>query len=184
MRLRVVAMRENGSSRCAFCAIMKRKLHTKTMFQKKLRDVFERFARRSSIIVGSGAAFCTAIALIIIWLWLGPLSHFSNTWQLAINTLTTISTFLMVFLLQNSQNHDTAALHVKLNELIRIHKDARNVVIGAERFDDRELALENEKFLEVLRKTTDGHPLPGPLPVHKNQKHKNGDYETPVELSE
>src|SRR6266436_2655580 len=82
-------------------------------------DAFRVFARRSSSMLGSAWAFAAALLVIVVWLVTGPVFQFSNTWQLIINTATTIITFLMVFLIQNTQNRDAKAVHLKLDELIR-----------------------------------------------------------------
>jgi len=88
-------------------------------------DAFRVFARHSSIALGSAWAFAGAVLVILVWVLTGPMFHFSDTWQLVINTATTIVTFLMVFLIQNTQNRDAKAVHLKLDELIRALKDAR-----------------------------------------------------------
>jgi len=88
-------------------------------------DAFRVFARHSSIALGSAWAFAGAVLVILVWILTGPTFHFSDTWQLVINTATTIVTFLMVFLIQNTQNRDAKAVHLKLNEPIRALKDAR-----------------------------------------------------------
>ena len=88
---------------------------------------------------GSSAAFALALAVIAVWILTGPIFHYSDTWQLVINTGTTIVTFLMVFLIQNSQNRDGVALQAKLDELIRAHQDARDTYMGIERLDDVEV---------------------------------------------
>ena len=85
------------------------------MHRKK--NFFERFANWATNATGSSAAFLTAVAIILIWIVTGPVFHYSDTWQLIINTGTTIVTFLMVFLIQKSQNKDSKAIHLKLNEL-------------------------------------------------------------------
>ena len=97
-------------------------------------DVFRIFARRSSIILGSAWAFTGAALVILVWLLTGPTFHFSDTWQLIINTATTIITFLMVFLIQNTHNRDAKAVHLKLDELIRALKGARNKLVDLEDF--------------------------------------------------
>ena len=89
-------------------------------------DAFRIFARRSSRVLGSAWAFAVAILIIVIWGLTGPAFHYSDTWQLIINTGTTIVTFLMVFLIQNTQNRDAKAAHLKLDEIIRALKGARN----------------------------------------------------------
>ncbi|GAB4212055.1 MAG: hypothetical protein OHK0022_47390 [Roseiflexaceae bacterium] len=91
-----------------------------------MNELFRKFANKTSDIVGSPWAFIAAVALIIGWAASGPLFGFSDTWQLVINTGTTIITFLMVFLIQNTQNRDARAIHLKLDELIRSVKGARN----------------------------------------------------------
>ncbi len=92
-------------------------------------DAFRVFARRSSMVLGSAWAFGGAVLVIVVWLLTGPTFHFSDTWQLIINTATTIITFLMVFLIQNTQNRDAKAVHLKLDEMIRALKGARNKLV-------------------------------------------------------
>jgi low affinity Fe/Cu permease len=99
---------------------------------------FERFAGRIAIATGQPSAFVLAVAVIIIWAVTGPLFHWSDTWQLVINTGTTIVTFLMVFLIQNAQNRDASAIQAKLDELIRAGR-GRNQFIGVEHLSQREL---------------------------------------------
>ena len=110
-----------------------------------LNDLFRRLAHRSSNLFGSPWAFIGALAIILAWGVTGPLFHFSDTWQLVINTGTTIVTFLMVFLIQNTQNRDAKAIHLKLDELIRALGRARNRLLDLESMTDDELAgLEDE----------------------------------------
>jgi low affinity Fe/Cu permease len=116
-----------------------------------VQDAFRVFARRCSMILGSAWAFATAILIIIIWALTGPTFHFSDTWQLIINTGTTIVTFLMVFLIQNTQNRDAKAMHLKLDEIIRALKGARNQLVDLEKLSDEELN-KLEKQFEQLRK--------------------------------
>jgi len=104
------------------------------------RHWFEQFARTASHAAGKPAAFFAAVTIIVVWLISGPIFGFSDTWQLVINTGTTIITFLMVFLLQHSQNRDTMALQVKLGELIIALKGAHNAVATAEDLSEEELA--------------------------------------------
>src|SRR5439155_17074246 len=99
-------------------------------------DAFRIFARHSSIVLGSAWTFASAILIIIIWGLTGPMFRYSDTWQLIINTGTTIVTFLMVFLIQNTQNRDAKAAHLKLDELIRALKGARNELIDLEKLAD------------------------------------------------
>jgi low affinity Fe/Cu permease len=110
---------------------------------------FTAAASRIALFAGQPVAFIVALALILLWIVTGPLFDWSDTWQLVVNTATTIVTFLMVFLIQNSQNRDAAAIQAKLDELIRAVHDARNDFIGIEHMTDREIeairaALEND----------------------------------------
>jgi low affinity Fe/Cu permease len=106
---------------------------------------FRHFARTASTAVGRPWAFSCALAVVIAWAVLGPVFHYSDTWQLVINTGTTIITFLMVFLIQNSQNRDTEALRLKLDELILATRTARNAFVDIDDLDDDQLAdLERE----------------------------------------
>src|SRR6266404_4363649 len=115
-------------------------------------DAFRLFARRSSIILGSAWAFAGAVLVILIWILTGPTFHFSDTWQLIINTATTIITFLMVFLIQNTQNRDAKAVHLKLDEIIRALKGARNELVDLEELSDEDLK-KLEKQFQRIRKT-------------------------------
>jgi len=112
---------------------------------------FSRFASRTAQIVGHPYMFLFAVAVIILWGITGPYFHYSDTWQLIINTGTTIITFLVVFLIQNTQNRDAKALHLKLDELIRSHSPANNDLIDVEKLSDEELQ-ELEKRYEQIRK--------------------------------
>jgi low affinity Fe/Cu permease len=94
-------------------------------------------------LVGSSWSFIFALSIIIIWMITGPIFHFSDTWQLVINTGTTIVTFLIVFLIQNTQNCDSQAIHLKLDELIRALTDARNDLVDLEDSSDEELLIKN-----------------------------------------
>jgi low affinity Fe/Cu permease len=109
-------------------------------------DFFRKFARQTSRGVGSPWAFTLAMVVIVVWALTGPLFHFSDTWQLVINTGTTIVTFLMVFLIQNTQNRDAVAIHLKLDELIRALKGARNKLVDLEELSDAELEALRQEF--------------------------------------
>lgn len=100
---------------------------------------FEKIAQRATSFTGTTMAFIIALAVIIVWIITGPLFHFSDTWQLVINTSTTIVTFLMVFLIQREQNKDSRAIHLKLNELIASLKGPSNRLIGVEDLTEVEL---------------------------------------------
>jgi low affinity Fe/Cu permease len=115
----------------------------------RVRDAFGVFARQSSNILGSAWAFILAIFIIVIWAATGPMFHFSDTWQLIINTGTTIVTFLMVFLIQNTQNRDAKAVHLKLDELIRALKGARNNLVDLEKLSDDELKKLEQEFERI-----------------------------------
>jgi low affinity Fe/Cu permease len=115
-------------------------------------DAFRIFARRSSIILGTAWAFAGAVIVIAVWLITGPTFHFSDTWQLIINTATTIITFLMVFLIQNTQNRDAKAVHLKLDEMIRALKGARNQLVDLEDLSDEELKKLEEQFQRLRKK--------------------------------
>ncbi len=112
---------------------------------RMMNEIFRKTAHKTSELVGSSWAFVLAAAVIIIWALSGPIFQFSDTWQLVINTGTTILTFLMVFLIQNTQNRDAHAIHLKLDELIKATKRARNSLIDAEEMTDEEIdRLETE----------------------------------------
>src|SRR6266480_5373349 len=102
-------------------------------------DAFRVFARRTSNVLGSAWAFVLALLVIVVWGITGPTFHYSDTWQLIINTGTTIVTFLMVFLIQNTQNRDAKAVHLKLDELIRAIQGARNRLVDLEKLSDDDL---------------------------------------------
>jgi len=124
-------------------------------------DAFRIFARRSSAVLGSAWAFGIAILVIVIWGLTGPAFHYSNTWQLIINTGTTIVTFLMVFLIQNTQNRDSKAAHLKLDEIIRALKGARNELIDLEKLADKDLASLEKQFERVRKKAERNGNNPG-----------------------
>jgi low affinity Fe/Cu permease len=118
----------------------------------RIRDAFHVLARRSSDVLGSAWAFIIAILIILVWGITGPMFHFSDTWQLIINTGTTIVTFLMVFLIQNTQNRDAKAVHLKLDELIRALKGARNRLVDLEKLSDDEMKTLEEEFGRIHKK--------------------------------
>lgn len=114
-----------------------------------MRELFRIVAARVSYAVGTPTAFLIALFTIIVWAVTGPLFGFSDTWQLAINTSTTIITFLMVFLIQNAQNRDAKAFHLKLNELLRGVKGARTELVDLEELSDKELEALHAEFKEI-----------------------------------
>jgi Predicted small integral membrane protein len=117
-----------------------------------ISDAFRVFARRSAIMLGSAWAFAAAVLAILVWILTGPTFHFSDTWQLIINTATTIITFLMVFLIQNTQNRDAKAVHLKLDEMIRALKGARNQLVDLEDLSDEDLKKLEEQFQRLRKK--------------------------------
>ena len=120
--------------------------------------IFTLVSSRIAGFVGQPLAFIIATATILLWAITGPVFHYSDTWQLVINTSTTIITFLMVFLIQNSQNRDAAAIHAKLDELIRALEGARNAFIGIEHMSAHQLE-EIRRALEAdCDETEIGHP--------------------------
>ena len=106
---------------------------------KKKKNLFENFANWATAATGSSAAFIIAMSTIVVWLVTGPVFKYSDTWQLIINTGTTIITFLMVFLIQKSQNKDSKAIHLKLNEILASHQGASNRMVDIENLTEEEL---------------------------------------------
>jgi low affinity Fe/Cu permease len=130
-------LKEHERERDFFCAVS---------------DAFRLFAHRSAVMLGSAWAFAAAAFVILVWLVTGPTFHFSDTWQLIINTATTIITFLMVFLIQNTQNRDAKAMHLKLDELIRALKGARDQLVDLEDLSDEELKKLEEQFQRMRKR--------------------------------
>ena len=130
------------------------------METKSSNPSFHSFAKWTAALAGKPATFAACVITIIVWAMSGPLFGFSDSWQLIINTGTTIVTFLMVFLIQNTQNRDTQALHLKLDELIRATKGARNVLLDLEELDDHQLErlrLVYERLGQKAIKKDNGH---------------------------
>jgi low affinity Fe/Cu permease len=118
----------------------------------RVRDAFRVFARRASEVLGTAWIFVIAIGVILLWALTGHLFDYSDTWQLIINTGTTIVTFLMVFLIQNTQNRDAKAVHLKLDELIRAVEGARDHLVDLEKLSDDELKLLESEFERVRQR--------------------------------
>jgi low affinity Fe/Cu permease len=134
-------------------------------------DAFRVFAHRSAVMLGSAWAFTGAVFVIVVWLITGPTFHFSDTWQLIINTATTIITFLMVFLIQNTQNRDAKAMHLKLDEMIRALKGARNQLVDLEDLSDEELKKLEEQFQRMRKRAEkDGSPSRHSEPVASGER--------------
>ena len=120
-----------------------------------MKEWFRKFASKVAYAAGTPVAFATAIAIIGIWAATGHFFHYSDTWQLIINTGTTIVTFLMVFLIQNSQNRDSRIIHLKLDELIRGVKGARSELVDMECMDDAALEKLQEEFRAIHQRLND-----------------------------
>ncbi len=116
-----------------------------------INSPFTRFAKKTSTYTGRPATFIIAVLIIVVWAFTGPLFDYSDTWQLVINTGTTIITFLMVFLIQNTQNRDTEALQIKLDEIIRAIGTANNALLDLEEMDDQELDRIRETYQVLAR---------------------------------
>lgn len=111
-----------------------------------MNDVFRKVSQKVSAAAGTAKAFIFALLIVTVWAISGPVFHFSDTWQLVINTGTTIVTFLMVFLIQNTQNRDAKAMHLQLDELIEVQKGASNVYVNLENLSDEELDRLHDHF--------------------------------------
>ena len=118
----------------------------------KQHDAFHKISQVISTKLGSPFAFLLAVLLIVVWISSGPFFHFSDTWQLVINTTTTIVTFLMVFAIQNTQNRDAKAMQLKLNELIKGSRGARTEFVDIEDLSDSELDVLQSQFKEIHEK--------------------------------
>ncbi len=114
-----------------------------------MKNIFRFISNKVSNAAGSAYTFVGAVIIVIVWATTGPLFNFSNTWQLMINTGTTIVTFLMVFLIQNTQNRDGKAMQLKLDELIRVTTHAREVFVGLEQLTDEELHELDKQFSDL-----------------------------------
>lgn len=128
-----------------------------------MKEVFRKIANKISVWTGSAWAFLLAISIVIAWAASGPLFDFSATWQLMINTTTTIVTFLMVFLIQNTQNRDGRAMQLKLDELIRVNGPARDNFMDLEDLTDNELDELDKEF----KKLHDNSPAPSIHKLHR-----------------
>ena len=118
-------------------------------------SAFTRLAKKASTFTGRPACFALALGTIVVWAVTGPLFGFSDTWQLVINTGTTIVTFLMVFLIQNTQNRDTEAMQIKLDELIRVSRSANNALLDLEELEEKELDDLRGHYEEMARRARD-----------------------------
>ena len=129
---------------------------------------FAKTAQKASKITGSSPAFMTVCLLTLLWLVSGPFFHWSDTWQLIINTLSNIVAMLMLFLIQNTQNRDSAALQLKVDELLRAVRGAQNAFINLEELTEEDLVRIKERYArlaEAARAKSDVHPFPGSAPA-------------------
>lgn len=139
------------------------------------QNFFERFSNWATTATGSPAAFIIAVALILVWAISGPFFNFSETWQLVINTGTTIVTFLMVFLIQKGQNKDSKAIQIKLNELIAAHEKASNRIVDIEDLTEKErdkLHRYYQKLSDLAEEDTDLHQSHSIDAAEDNHEHK------------
>jgi len=119
------------------------------MSDNRKPGLFEKFANWATAATGSSGAFILAALVVVVWACSGPIFHYSETWQLVINTGTTIITFLMVFLIQKAQNKDSKAVHLKLNELIAAHEGASNRMVNIEDLSEKELEQIHEFYVQL-----------------------------------
>ena len=144
----------------------------------KIHATFETIARKATRWTGSALAFMIALAVIVVWLFTGPFFGFSDTWQLVINTATTVVTFLMVFLIQRAQNNDALAIQLKLNELVAALKGASNRLINIEDLSEEELDTLHKHYqhlVELSKKElelTESHSIDEAVTRHKTKHPK------------
>lgn len=124
-----------------------------------MKDIFRKAASKTAYAMGTASAFLISVVIVIVWGLSGPVFNYSDTWQLYINTGTTVATFLMVFLIQNTQNRDAKAMHLKLDELIRSTKSARNSFMDLENFTDEDLEILDREFQEMHEGLKDNSTL-------------------------
>lgn len=140
-----------------------------------MKEKFRKLAARTAYAMGTASAFLISVAVVIVWAVSGPFFDYSDTWQLYINTGTTVATFLMVFLIQNTQNRDSKALHLKLDELIHHTKGARNTFVELEMLSDEELDALDREFQEIhdkLRTSRAMHKLHKSIDAEKERRSK------------
>ncbi len=147
----------------------------------RLSQMLERFSRKATEATGTSAAFIIAVLVIVVWIVTGPLFHFSDTWQLVINTGTTIVTFMMVFLIQRSQNKDALAIHLKLNEIVAALEGASNRLIDVEDLTEEEIKTLHKHYQKLVGmakqdlKITQSHSIEEAEARHeaKHRKHRH-----------
>jgi len=135
-----------------------------------MSDFFHRVSTKISNASGKASAFIISVLVVVIWAAVGPIFDYSDTWQLVINTSTTVITFLMVFLIQNTQNRDSKSIHLKLDELIRTQKNASNAFMDLDNRSDQELVELEEHFATMSRRVT-GEKLEREQKKANNYKH-------------
>ena len=149
--------------------------------RNRLGQILERFSRKATEATGTSTAFILACLVILIWITTGPLFHFSDTWQLVINTGTTIVTFMMVFLIQRSQNKDALAIHLKLNEIVAALEGASNRLIDVEDLTEAEIKTLHKHYQKLVAmakqdlKLTQSHSIEEAEARHniKHRKHRH-----------
>ena len=157
----------------------------KTIAQKNnngLSQILERFSLQATKATGTSMSFILALSVIIVWGFTGPLFHFSDTWQLVINTGTTIVTFLMVFLIQRTQNKDAQAIHLKLNEIVAALEGASNRLIDVEDLTEEEIGTLHRHYQKLVQmakqdlRLTQSHSVEEAEARHRNKhsKHRHG----------
>lgn len=152
---------------------------SKTAAMKKKESggsIFENFASKASKAVGSSYAFVTALAIVIVWAVSGPLFGFSETWQLVINTGTTIITFLMVFLIQKSQNKDSLAIQLKLNELVASNNQSSNRLVDIESMTEEEMMIVQKYYHKLSELSSKTEPIQTSHSIdeaHKDHREKS-----------
>lgn len=150
----------------------------------KLSQILERFSLKATKATGTSMSFILALSVIIVWGLTGPLFHFSDTWQLVINTSTTIVTFLMVFLIQRTQNKDAQAIHIKLNEIVAAMEGASNRLIDVEDLTEEEIETLHKHYQKLVQlskkdmKLTQSHSVEEAEArhniKHNKQRHRTG----------
>src|SRR5438477_1037228 len=146
-----------------------------------MREWFARLARRRALVSGSPSVFMLAVLVIVVWAVTGPLFHFSNTWQLVINTGTTIVTFLMVFVIQQTQNREGLAVQLKLNELVAALEGASNRLVSVEDLTSEDLQVLNRHYQALARRareladTRESHSIDEAERRHQRKAHSRRD---------
>jgi low affinity Fe/Cu permease len=138
-----------------------------------MNELFRKFARTTSDLVGSPIAFIIATLAIVIWALAGPMFGFSDTWQLVINTATTVITFIIVFLIQNTQNRDAKAIHLKLDELMRGVKGARTGLVSLEELSDEELEQLHQEFQRLRKRNGESAPKGSTDPLRETMPNQS-----------